>query len=135
MNLNWLVVVAGLVTELETDSARAGVTTNSAAFQTNSISRVPGGRLLYPQLRYTNLLAGPTSAFPGPFRFNLPPETVKAATSNSLTPGVYMTEPYACIVVVPGHHLDDAIAVNPTQKTAPMPVIKPELHFIPLKPK
>jgi hypothetical protein len=80
-------------------------------------------------------LAGSTSGFPGPLHFNFPSVTVKAAKSDLPAPGVYKTEPYACIVLVPSHHPDDAMAVNPTQKTAPMPVIKPELHFIPLKPK
>jgi hypothetical protein len=54
-------------------------------------------------------------------------------------PGVYKTTPFASIVIVPAKHLDDQIAVNP-QALSPeidsaMPMLEPELHFIPLDSK
>jgi len=54
-------------------------------------------------------------------------------------PGIYTTTPYACVVVVPGDHLDDEIAIRPGDRSAeggdPMPMLKPELHFIPFRSK
>jgi hypothetical protein len=52
----------------------------------------------------------------------------------TLGPGVYKTEPYSCIVVVPGPHLDDRFVVRPGTTNFPMPVVKPGLRFIPWKP-
>jgi len=49
-------------------------------------------------------------------------------------PGVYKTEPYAGIVIVPDKHPDDRAIVNVAQGDLGMPIIKPDLRFIPLKP-
>jgi len=49
-------------------------------------------------------------------------------------PGVYKTLPYSCIVVVPGPHPDDRCIVNPGGANDPMPIIKPDLQFIPWGP-
>ena len=49
-----------------------------------------------------------------------------------IPPGVYKTAPYSCIVVVPGPQLDDKCIVNPGGGNSPMPIIKPDLRFIPL---
>jgi len=68
-----------------------------------------------------------------------PAAAEKAVPQSDLEPGIYKTEPYACIVIVPAKHLDDEIAVGagtPPTDTAPaMPMVKPELHFIPLNSK
>jgi hypothetical protein len=53
------------------------------------------------------------------------------STSFHLKPGVYKTEPYACIVVVPGRSIDDHIVVTSDTPDAKMPVIKPDLRFVP----
>ena len=45
--------------------------------------------------------------------------------------GVYRTEPYSCIVVVPGPHPDDRCIVNPGGGDYSMPIIEPDLRFIP----
>lgn len=50
-------------------------------------------------------------------------------------PGVYRTEPYACIVVVPDKCPDDRSVVPPSERGSAMPVIKPELRFTPLRSK
>ena len=48
-------------------------------------------------------------------------------------PGVYKTTPYSCIVMVPGPHPDDRAIVSPGGGQYTMPVITPELQFIPLR--
>jgi hypothetical protein len=50
-------------------------------------------------------------------------------------PGIYKTEPYACIVLVPESQADDRSVVKPTDRGSAMPVIKPELRFIPMPGK
>jgi hypothetical protein len=50
-------------------------------------------------------------------------------------PGVYKTEPYSCLVVVPGPHPDDKCIVGAPGRGSEMPVIVPELRFIPYTPK
>jgi hypothetical protein len=52
-------------------------------------------------------------------------------TPNALPPGVYESEPYKCIVVVPGPQWDDRCLVSGGDPTAPMPVRKPELRLVP----
>jgi len=46
-------------------------------------------------------------------------------------PGVYESEPYKCIVVVPGPQWDDRCVVYGGDWTAPMPVHEPELRLVP----
>lgn len=48
-----------------------------------------------------------------------------------ILPGVYKTAPYNCIVVVPGPQLDDKCVVNPGGGNSRMPIIRPDLQFIP----
>ena len=50
----------------------------------------------------------------------------------NLPPGVYRTVPYSCIVLVPGPHPDDKCIVNPGPWDSSMPIVRPDLHFIPL---
>ena len=52
----------------------------------------------------------------------------------TIPPGVYKTVPYSCIVVVPGPHPDDRCIVRPPSVDSSMPIIKPELRFIPWSP-
>jgi hypothetical protein len=56
------------------------------------------------------------------------------ASPGQLPAGVYKTEPYTCIVVVPGPHPDDRCFVSPPGGECPMPVIQPDVQFIPLRP-
>ena len=46
-------------------------------------------------------------------------------------PGVYETAPYSCIVVVPGPHPDDECVRRPRGGHYSMPIVKPDLRFIP----
>ena len=66
---------------------------------------------------------------------SVPSQTVAIINSVPLDPGVYTTQPFACIVAVPPEHLDGSIAVSPTEGASNMPTLNPELHFIPLDPK
>ncbi len=70
----------------------------------------------------------------------IPPGAYRPGASNlflipsaprTVPPGVYKTEPYSCIVVVPGAHLDDRCIINPGVGDIPMPIVKPDLRFIP----
>lgn len=62
-------------------------------------------------------------------------EEVKSFSPELPKPGVYRTTPFACIVIVPSNHFDDQIAVTPPENACPMPLLKPDLHFIPLDSK
>ena len=53
------------------------------------------------------------------------------AAPGQLPPGVYKTLPYTCIVVVPGPHLDEWFFVTPPGGECPMPIIRPDVQFIP----
>ena len=50
-------------------------------------------------------------------------------------PGVYKTEPYTCIVIVPGASPDDKSVIHPAEPAPNMPVLTPDLRFVPLHPK
>ena len=49
-------------------------------------------------------------------------------------PGVYKTAPYSCLVVVPGPLADDQCIVNPGANPSAMPMVTPELRFLPWGP-
>ena len=51
-----------------------------------------------------------------------------------ISAGVYKTVPYSCIVVVPDPHPDDRCVINPGDVASAMPIIRPDLRFIPLNP-
>jgi len=55
------------------------------------------------------------------------------AAANFLQPGAYQTEPYACIVLVPGAHPDERMVIAPPKMETKMPMIEPHLKFVPLK--
>lgn len=46
-------------------------------------------------------------------------------------PGLYLTKPYTCMMLVPGPYPDDCVLPGTTNKTT-IPTIKPDLKFIPL---
>ena len=63
-------------------------------------------------------------AFPG-IRAQTDPEVLK--------PGIYKTTPFTCIVIVPESHLDDGMVVRIPYCDSNMPILKPDLHFIPIQ--
>jgi hypothetical protein len=52
----------------------------------------------------------------------------------ALEPGVYKTEPFACIVVVPEPQLDDALVIQPPAGRFSMRIVAPDLRFVPVNP-
>ncbi|HZI31245.1 MAG TPA: hypothetical protein VFF11_02820, partial [Candidatus Binatia bacterium] len=65
-----------------------------------------------------------------------PPEFPKPASPGSLSgvaPGVYVTKPFSCMVMVPGQQPDDCI-IPATVPTNSIPNAKPSLKFEPLPP-
>jgi hypothetical protein len=58
----------------------------------------------------------------------------RPATPGQLPAGVYKTLPYTCIVVVPGPYPDDRAIVSPSSKDYRMPIIRPDVQFIPWGP-
>jgi hypothetical protein len=102
----------------------------------------------WPGTTQTNILAVPIAGSNWLFR-TLPPANKPEFKSQTLPPpvgpispsapatvppGVYRTVPYSCIVVVPGPHPDDRCIVRPPDVDFSMPIIKPELQFIPCSP-
>jgi hypothetical protein len=63
-----------------------------------------------------------------------PARPVSSSAPPTVSPGVYKTVPYSCIVVVPGPQPDDRCIVRPGGGDSSMPVVKPELRFIPWSP-
>lgn len=63
------------------------------------------------------------------------PRTSTNAASGFPAPGVYKTEPFACIVIVPDGHLDEHMLTRPAGPVPNMPMLKPELRFVPVKPR
>jgi hypothetical protein len=89
--------------------------------------------------------AVPPAKRPQPSRVlpRIPPRIYRGSDSNHIyvpspqrtpSPGVYKTEPYSCIVVVPGAGLDDCFLVNPGGGHSSMPTVQPELRLVPLAP-
>ena len=71
------------------------------------------------------------------FKFRVLPPSVRLqapAAPPAIPAGVYKTEPYSCIVVVPGAHPDDRCIINPGGGDYSMPIVKPDLQFIPYRP-
>jgi hypothetical protein len=56
------------------------------------------------------------------------------AHRGQLSAGVYKSWPYTCIVVVPGPCPDDKAILKPEDRNYQMPVVRPDLQFIPLFP-
>ena len=86
--------------------------------------------------------ASPFSAHPSGTIELFPPKSpsANAGTESASVPGkdsrlaprVYKTEPYACIVVVPGP-LDEGMSISPSADNFSMPMSKPALRFVPFK--
>ena len=59
---------------------------------------------------------------------------LKSVSPAILEPGVYKTEPFGGIVIVPNRNIDASIAFPAPEIASAMPMLKPELRFIPLDP-
>jgi hypothetical protein len=65
----------------------------------------------------------------------VPPGPGEPIDADALKPGMYKTTPFACIVIVPESHLDGGFVVRIPGCDPNMPVLKPDLHFIPISPR
>jgi hypothetical protein len=109
----------------------------SSAPTTPWLPNAPGNVIVIPSPAGNPLIPVlPPTRKPEPKHQTLPPTPrLHSPTAPPIiTPGVYKTAPYSCIVVVPGPQLDDKCIVNPGGGNSPMPIIKPDLHFIPWGP-
>ena len=85
------------------------------------ITKVPPGSFKLPPPLFTNSIL--------PQKSELPPLPVKKLDEfSSLPPGVYVTEPYACMVKIPGASGDDIARLNRPLPTNAMPILRPELR-------
>jgi len=68
------------------------------------------------------------------FKPGLPHKTIihLPAAPEMLPPGIYLTKPYTCILMVPGPQHDDGCMNRWTAPTEPMPVLRPDLKTVPL---
>jgi hypothetical protein len=74
---------------------------------------------------------------------NAPPRRLSLSARTTPTPqaqpalkaGIYLTVPYAGIVLVPATGIDDDFVINPGRPCFSMPVIPPDLQFVPRPPK
>ena len=58
-----------------------------------------------------------------------------AHSATIVAPGIYKTEPYTCLVLVPGRHLDDKSIISGNRgPQIQMPTVRPDLKLIPRKP-
>jgi hypothetical protein len=127
MKLRFLVVAAAFATSLQPITTPAQVITNTRPIAATNLASAALDLLHRPYhgAKMTLIAAegdGELAAITKPLP-SLP------------TPGVYKTAPFTCIVVVPGKHADDRSVVKPTEVDSAMPVVKPELRFIPLHSK
>lgn len=107
-------------------SARAPSIPWPGNHQTNVIViSSPGSNWLLQASVPAHKLEFKIQAFPPSARRHSPsaPPTIPA--------GVYRTVPYSCNVVVPGPNPDDRCIVTPAGGDSSMPIVKPELRFIP----
>jgi len=85
----------------------------------------------------TNLFNFGTNLFRMPTNLTLPfvwgtNRLITLPAKQLPSPGVYKTEPYACIVVVPGPHADDRMVIGRNAGIeSKMPIINPDVTFVP----
>src|ERR1041384_8548414 len=136
MNLRSLLVAAAFATSLQSITALGQVITNTGPIAATNLAAAPLDWLRQPH--YGGNMRLFAAADGGRQVRNLKMGEL-AAIAKSLpslpTPDVYRTAPYACIVIVPGKNPDDRSVVKPAEVDSAMPVIKPELRFIPLPSK
>ena len=134
MSIKWPIVVGTLAASLFLASSMAQLLTNkgppSSAYLASNL------RLPYVQHGKVQMLPPiPSPGIEASYQTAQRPEAVKNHLPVRPEPGVYRTTPFACIVIVPGNDLDASMAIRPPETACPMPLLKPELNFIPLQSK
>jgi hypothetical protein len=136
MRLSPLIAVVALAISFQSVTTFAQVITNTGPIAATNLASAPNILLRLPHQRAnTNLFTNPNGgARVHNFTAGERPRNVNPP-SWPLAPGVYKTAPFACIVIVPGKNPDDRCVIVPGECDPRMPVVKPELRFIPLNPK
>ena len=120
----WL---AGAAAQTATNHAPL-INTNLTLHAPTLLTLTNGNRVIILSTnRFGSLGNHPLQVPEQPKRLQTPP--------SGLAPGIYETEPYTCIIIVPGEHPDDRMAIHPPDPAPNMPVLKPDLRFIPVQPK
>src|SRR5262245_41421867 len=83
-----------------------------------------------PLLLGTNLFKMPTNLIV-PFFSGTNPEVANVTPRKFPAPGVYLSKPYSCIVVVPGQPGDESMVIRPQWTNSSMPMIEPKVEFVP----
>jgi hypothetical protein len=135
MWLKSLMVAAGCIPMLWSIHSAGQTATNHTVFTLTNSASGPATRIL--RSTNGNIIIITTNAL-GPvsgrtFRAQQPKDS--KPFSSAALPGVYSTEPYTCIVIVPVAHPDDQSVIHPPEPAPNMPVLKPDLRFVPLRPK
>jgi len=136
MWLKSFLAAAGCLPMLWLAGAAAQTTTNhSRLVETNLTPRITTP---LPLTNGNHVIVISTNRFGSfgnrPFQVPQQPKRANTAT-NGLAPGVYKTEPYTCIVIVPGEHPDDQSIMHPPETVPNMPMLKPDLRFVPVPPR
>jgi hypothetical protein len=100
-----------------------------------SVSSVSIGKSAAFSVPSTNFFRAMTNRFllvPGLNSTNLVPNSLRHL---SPAPGIYKTEPFTCIVVVPGSNHDDRMVIDPANTDQKMSIVPPDLRFVPLPRK
>jgi hypothetical protein len=117
------------------DLFQLGPTNWNAHGLNNSVAVTPGnsGRgqgLVSAGTNLTNLFGlGTNLVVPFPGETN---GVKNFAERKVLAPGVYLSKPYACIVIVPDASLDAKMVIGPNREVdSKMPMIEPKVEFVP----
>jgi hypothetical protein len=127
--LGCLSVLAVAQVVVHKDSSRAPSIPWPGNVQSNvAVIPAPGSNLLL-------LASGP--ARKSEFKIHPLPSSARLhppSAPTTIPAGMYKTVPYSCIVVMPGPHPDDRCIFGNGGGESSMPVIKPDLRFIPWSP-
>ncbi len=134
MNIATAILVGGAITGvcaatfLEDGSAEAAPTRQPFAFSINQFASA-SNPFLFPGSGLSNSPA----RFAGIRNFSPPSATPKARLfpQHAPAPGLYKTEPFSCLVLVPGPHPDDRALAPGAAVDPKMPIVKPELRLVP----
>jgi hypothetical protein len=132
--MNWICVTAGsaLLLTVSPASAQSATITNMSSSAAASVKQTNAMRQA-PLIIGFDVKAGQGSVMKYPWQSVLVLPARTSPAPPQLKPGLYETAPYSCIVQVPGPHPDDGalIGSNSGNNYSAMPVIRPDLQFIP----
>jgi hypothetical protein len=135
--MNWICVTAGtaLLLTVSLASAQSAPLANPSSAAAATVKQANATRQA-PLIVYFDVKAGQRSVMRNPSPSVLVLPAGKSPAPPVLKPGVYETAPYSCIVVVPGLHPDDRalIGSDSGNNYSAMPIIRPDLQFIPRSP-